>query len=792
MADGFSYGGFAGAPHPYWLSPNPPASTPAFLATHPVESYDQTRVGFDPMIPHHRSPSSGDYTGPPVPLVSFVTRPGHGGEDSSKDNKGGYLKPPYSSATVSSLADMLIRNSQEPFYVPIPPSGVCATTNAFDLNRPGPGHSCSGSGSGYGTHESVCPPPPVVPYLCVPSMLLPTFKTEAFSDGRSFGHNVSPEYIQSGASVEPVLGPLSENPDLGDGTVGSTSSKIPRMLQFDLNCDDHGSWNHFMVSSEGSESMKADNRNAAQSAVSYETLSEASANQPSEDVQAKTCKLLEQFDNKSELLPDVGIKGSSRSNADGVSTGQSPLCDQGGFTSPASSTRVSSVVSALHNLSEVLVYECFNNGSLLKPEQLESLDKVVENLTRCSKKITCNKTLAGEASVPTQAMHVSLPNVADLNEAPNVVAKEFQGFNVKPLDSFGFKKSVDKDEMTQSIKNILASKFPDGEENHPQTLLYKNLWLETEAALCSTTCLARYHRIQKETVNLKLQNREVSADASTFKLEPFLNPQKSVSIINKVEQETAEPIIKHGSNCGNNVVTMWHDAPQSSRFNSAPVGAVLSVMSSSFTGCLEQENHGNFKPGVQIPDTIKQEFPVSTTEESHDDVIDRFQILKQQETKGKLKSQNFPDPDIGVIDGFQILEQQETNGKLKSLNSSETRMDDQEDNPEASEMATIGRSSHLSDFTGRFQVLKRREAEQVQKSLNSVDFDSDSDSDFESDSDSDQPRNRTQRCDYLLSGSTMTIGGNSQIETCANTEPSAYDNGYESPTSDWEHVLKDD
>ena len=76
MADGFSYGGFAGAPHPYWLSPNPPASTPAFLATHPVESYDQTRVGFDPMIPHHRSPSSGDYTGPPVPLVSFVTRPG--------------------------------------------------------------------------------------------------------------------------------------------------------------------------------------------------------------------------------------------------------------------------------------------------------------------------------------------------------------------------------------------------------------------------------------------------------------------------------------------------------------------------------------------------------------------------------------------------------------------------------------------------------------------------------------------------------------------------------------------
>ncbi|KAH0854990.1 LOW QUALITY PROTEIN: hypothetical protein HID58_024475 [Brassica napus] len=664
MADGLGYGGFGGVPHP-------------FLATHPVESSDQR---FDPMIPHHRSPSSGDYTGPPVPLVSFLTRLGHGGEDSSND-KSGYSKetrqwvPPYSSATVSSLADMLIRNSQEPFYLPIPPSGVCATTNAFDLNRPPHYHS----GSAYGTHESVTAPP------------------------------------------------VSENPNLRDGTVGSTSSKIPRMLQFDLNCDEHGSWNHLMVSSEGSESMKADNRIAAQSALSYETHSEAS-----EDVQAKACKLLEQFDEKSTLLPDLGIKGS---NADGVSTGQSPLRDQGGFTSPASSTRVSSVVSALHNLSEVLVYECFSNRSLLKPEQLESLDKVVENLTRCSKKITC-----------TQAMHVSLPNVADLNEAPNVVAKEFQGFNVKPLDSFGSKESVDKDEMTQSIKNILASKFPDGEENHPQTLLYKNLWLETEAALCSTTCLASVPSDPERDWSLQMHQ------PSSMNL--FLTLRNQFP--SKQEKETAEPIIKHGSNCGNNCSHFWPAASP---------------------GCLEQENHGNFKPGVQTPDTIKQEFPVST----HDDVSDS----EAAGTKRKLKSQNCPDPDIGVIDRFQILEQQETNGKLKSLNSSETRMDDQEDNPEASEMATIGRSSHMSDVMGRFQVLKRREAEQVQKSLNCVDSDSDSDSDFESDSDSDQPRNRTQRCDYLLSDSTMTIGGNSQIETCANTEPSAYDNGYESPTSDW-------
>lgn len=242
--------------------------------------------------------------------------------------------------------------------------------------------------------------------------------------------------------------------------------------------------------------------------------------------------------------------------------------------------------------------------------------------------------------------------------------------------------------------------------------------------------------------------------------EPSLNPQKSVPVMNNAnaEQETTESIIKHGSNCGNNVVTMSHDAPQSSRLNSDPVDAVLSLMSRSFTGGLEQTIHGNIRSddaatSGKIPDAKRQESPASTTENKHNDVIDRFQILKQQETNRKLKTQNCP----------------------------ETKLGDQEEHLEASEMANIGSSSHVGDVMNRFQILKRREAEQVQKSLNSLDIGSDSDN--------DQPEMR----DHLWSASTFIIRGNSQMETCAvDTEPSASDKGYESLTSDWEHVLKDD
>ncbi|KAJ0230422.1 hypothetical protein HA466_0307780 [Hirschfeldia incana] len=835
MADGFGYGDFSGAPYPFWLSspspspsPYPSASPPQpFLATYPV---NLAQRGFDPTISHgshHRSPSdwsnNPSYGGPShsqTPSSSFYGNNGlmfagsysHIGEDSyaymvppsgrEKTSSSDYVPlPTYYKGSVSPVLSSATLSSSEPFYKPIPPSG-----SAFDEKQYHPGHDKFESFNAVSV-------PPVDPWVIPQALFVPSH---------------APKNVQSslpGSSVEPVnfnalLGyggatghvkSLSENPDPPNGTVGTTGSCSPHPLQFDskssekregsgvsslyqtpktfladsengvsetslknaiddLNCDGHRSWNHFMVSSEGpsaptmfsveSVAVKADNGDAAQAAVNCKISSDGCANQPSEDVQA--CKLQRQmFDNKTTSLTDTGIKGCSKSNADGVSTGQLPerhLCDQGSLTSTASCPRVSSVVDTMHNLSEVLVYECFNNGSWLKPEQLANLDKVVENLTKCLKKITGNKTIPGEASIPTQAMHFSCPNVVDdLNEAANVVAKDCEGFTVKPLDNFGLKEPADKDnnedEMTQGIKNILASNFPDDEENHPQTLLYKSLWLETEAALCSTTCMTRYHRIKNEIDNLKLQNGDMQ--------EAFLNPQEPVSIRNNVEQEATESLIKQGSNSGKDIVTMSHDAPLITRFNSDPVNAVLSLMSRSFMGGLEQVHHGNFKPDAatsgNILDATQQESPAFTTEEKHNDVIDRFQILKQQETKRKFKSQN----------------------------CSKKRIDDQEENPEANcEVANIGTRSQMSDVMDRFNILKRREAEQVQKSLNSLDTDSVSDKDM--------PRNKTQSCDHPWSESMMTVDGNSVKGTCADTEePFASGEGCESPTSDWEHVRKD-
>ncbi|CAN8278413.1 unnamed protein product [Cochlearia groenlandica] len=780
MADRFGYGGFSQPPFPFWLSspsPNPQASWPSVLVNHPIESDS------DPMVSHgsHQQSPADLFNNAPYRDYPYSHMPssssyadynqlgslGHSGEHSyegmfspnsfftSFESPSDFVQrpienfserqplnavPSYSStsATVSCLADLLIRNSQEPFYKPIVPSGDYPSNDALNENHIGLYHP------GYDRPESMNADL-FEPYVCGPgrectpslpnrSLIAQALFHELQSgihsrDGRSFpsssdvwnrasenfkgvqsslkngtgdlngdeprirhwsdfmepslfsvgsessgamkadNGNVQPanqpsEYVQPNSDV---CYRAPERPStLVAASANGISESSLKNIGMDLNYEPKY-WSHFAESSEkplaptkfptGSGScgaVKTENRNA-QSHVNDKTPSEGIANQPSGNVEAnpKPYELREHMFGvmHRDVEADVGIEGSSRSNADDVSAVESPerhLCDQGDLPSSASSPIVASVVNAMHNLSKVLVYECFNNGSCLKMEQLENLDKVVDNLTKCLKKITGNKTTAGEESRPSNI---------DLNEASDVAAKDCQGLNVKPLDSFGIKEPVDKNEMTQSIKNILSSNFPDGEENHPQTLLYKTLWLETEAALCSTSCMARYHRIKKEIGNLSLQ--ETSASAA---------------------------------------------------------------------------------------------------EDKHNDVIDGFQIQKQLETFLKLKAE-------------YLLA---------------TKKVDHEENPEALEITSSAGSSGASNVMDRFQIPKQRpEAEQVQKTLNSLNIDSDSDSDSDSE---------TLVHGDPKSASVMTRHSefNSRIETCADSEPSASDKGYDSPTSDWEHVLKDD
>jgi hypothetical protein len=54
------------------------------------------------------------------------------------------------------------------------------------------------------------------------------------------------------------------------------------------------------------------------------------------------------------------------------------------------------------------------------------------------------------------------------------------------------------DHDLQAIMKVLSENFDYEEETESQSLLYKNLWLEAEAELCSINYKARYNRMKIE------------------------------------------------------------------------------------------------------------------------------------------------------------------------------------------------------------------------------------------------------------------------------------------------------
>lgn len=50
----------------------------------------------------------------------------------------------------------------------------------------------------------------------------------------------------------------------------------------------------------------------------------------------------------------------------------------------------------------------------------------------------------------------------------------------------------------QAIKKILSENFQVEDDSQPQIRLFKNLWLEAEATLCSMNYKARFNRMRIE------------------------------------------------------------------------------------------------------------------------------------------------------------------------------------------------------------------------------------------------------------------------------------------------------
>lgn len=169
--------------------------------------------------------------------------------------------------------------------------------------------------------------------------------------------------------------------------------------------------------------------------------------------------------------------------------------------SPESRFEVNVALKAMMKLSQMLRYYCSRNPTALTVQQSVTLDQIINNLDASMSEMA--RQTRQTRMLSTQDSHLLKELLVSemVNDAEIVSVASEQGRTAEDfLDSV--KNDVDAlqdDNMTQAIKKILSDNLDEG-INHPE-LLYRNLWLEAEAALCLMTTKARFHRTNIEMEN---------------------------------------------------------------------------------------------------------------------------------------------------------------------------------------------------------------------------------------------------------------------------------------------------
>ncbi|KAJ4950950.1 hypothetical protein NE237_027782 [Protea cynaroides] len=224
------------------------------------------------------------------------------------------------------------------------------------------------------------------------------------------------------------------------------------------------------------------------------------------------------------------------------------------------------LLNVMHNLSKLLRSSCSNDVEALNEQDHQIIRHVIHNLdacllmkvglmrpmpqfqfpessTCCLGKPTDPQKVSGTCSSQFNSVEaVDVLGQHDLMGKMHITDSGKQGDTLQDFVSMGCETEVEIDnDMTQAIKKIMEEKF-DNEEKNLQTKLFKNLWLEAEAALCSVKYKARYARMKIE-MNCE-RDREKDAAGKPIDTGGRLSPKVSsdLSIDDMLTQEVESTV----------------------------------------------------------------------------------------------------------------------------------------------------------------------------------------------------------------------------------------------------------
>nr|XP_034907958.1 uncharacterized protein LOC118043950 isoform X2 [Populus alba] len=381
------------------------------------------------------------------------------------------------------------------------------------------------------------------------------------------------------------------------------------------------------------------------------------------------------------------------------------------------------LVDTMHNLAELLLFYSSNDTCELKDEDFDVLKDVINNLDICISKNLERKISTKESLIPQPATSQFRGKLSDLYKGQ----LEFQHFEDEEEHKIASDKRKEKlsnwvstrcaadtvkdDNMTQAIKKVLAKNFPIKEESDSQILLYRNLWLEAEASLCSVNYMARFNRMK---IEMEKGNSQKANEKSMVR-ENLSRPKVSSDIL--PADDKGSPVqdvsfldssVLSSNSHSDDVMARFHilksRVDDSNSMSTSAVEKLSSSKVSPDLNLFEKLACGtkdSIKPNLSIQDSHMSGTSSNADDvSSHaDDVIARFHILKcrvDNSSSGntsameKLSSSKVS-PDLNKVDKIVYDTKDSTKPHITI-----------QDSPMA------GRSSHADDVMARFRTLKGR------------------------------------------------------------------------------------
>ncbi|XP_058786666.1 uncharacterized protein LOC131661226 isoform X2 [Vicia villosa] len=242
----------------------------------------------------------------------------------------------------------------------------------------------------------------------------------------------------------------------------------------------------------------------------------------------------------------------------------SSLVEDASTTSEKSAGKVSTeelnaqmLVDTMSKFSQLLLNHCLNDACELEEQNCNILRDVITNLNTCVLKKSERINLAQECLLrqpetsrcavescePQQGVQLTkIGPESSMDEPESQLAQkaDFCFGSEKPywmpsgfISPSSGAEMTKEENMTKAIKNILSENFDDDEATESQTRLYKNLWLEAEAALCSVTYKNRYNQLKIEMEKQAYKQRDMEQHSKSEVI-PKLSRGKSSAIeVNK-------------------------------------------------------------------------------------------------------------------------------------------------------------------------------------------------------------------------------------------------------------------